>query len=403
MNAGRLIELARSVEQYVIDIRRELHQMPETRWEEERTLEYIYQSAPDTSLLTYCPGEGGIWFDLDVDPSYDRIIFRADVDALDVDGGEQTGLPFASEFEGKMHACGHDVHSAILLGTMKAIASGEIRPKHNLRFVFQRAEENPGLPPRPESGGEVLVKADGVLDGIVAAYGLHIWNQPAGKPGVFYCRPGAALANSGRVRMLIKCAGGHAAMPEIGSNAIDVAADLVVKLRGLPERVLPEGTFCKFAPVISLSGRPGATNVRPGVAELWFGNRQYMKPNDLQIWKGAIVAAADKAIDKDRYGEAMVEVQFIDGHPVLINTPERFDYVSDILVNAGERVETHEPIGGGEDFAHYLMPGSGRPGGFWFLGAHTPWTGDHHSGTFNPDERVFWKGVLFWLLLAGAE
>lgn len=399
-----LRQVAQGYQELVVSWRAMLHANPETRWEEDVTLGVIQKMITNSTVepgikIEVLPGfTGGLVVDMTFDASFPRVIFRADVDALPVK--ESTGLKFASRVDGKMHACGHDVHSAMLLGGFFALAKGEAQPNRNIRFVWQRAEENPGTGPRPESGGEVLVK-EGVLTDVSAAYGLHIWNNPEpkwGTPGVFYSRPGGFLGNSGRLQIKVSCSGGHAAKPYSGTNALRVTAAIQDRLNTFLARHLAPGEPGALEPVILLAGTATETknssNVMPASAELWYGVRTALHRNA----HNSLMAEVEQEV---RYVAAQfgADVGFnrILGHPALINTPASFEQVSSILRDAGEQVEVHGTILGGEDFAHYLY---GVPGSFWMLGAYTPGTGDHHAPTFSPDESVFWKGVLFWLLLA---
>src|SRR3989339_474089 len=147
----QLRRLAEAQQEFVVDIRRVLHQIPEVRWEETQTLKaictYVLGSTPsggDTEIYMYDHLDGGIVVDVNFPGCTDRILFRADVDGLPI--AEATGLDFAST-NGMMHACGHDFHPAMLLGAFRAImSSAVVRPTRNLRLVFQRAEENPITP-----------------------------------------------------------------------------------------------------------------------------------------------------------------------------------------------------------------------------------------------------------------
>ena len=128
-----------------------------------------------------------------VDPAQERWLFRADVDGLPVP--EETGLPYASIHPGRMHTCGHDAHTAMLLGTFAALV-GDVRPARNLRFVWQRAEENPVT----ESGGAMLVR-EGGCEGTSRVYGLHVdANAPSGqfvsRAGAFWRTPTASGSRS---------------------------------------------------------------------------------------------------------------------------------------------------------------------------------------------------------------
>lgn len=405
---SRLTELARSMQDYVVGIRRELHLHPELRWQEERTLARIRTevaanvvpaSGINPNRLRLHEGEGGIWFDLDVNSSYDRLIFRADVDALPIT--EATGLPFSSDNPGVMHACGHDIHSAMLLGAMKAIISGDVTPTRNLRFVFQRAEENPGTDPRPESGGEVLVKHDGVLEGVSAAYGLHIWNNPEGEwgtPGVFFSRPEGLLGNSGRIKLVLEGGGGHVAKPHTGLNMKWVTAAIEYFMNTFIARHIDPNHPTTLNVVVENAGT--ASNVLAKEATVWIAFRT-MRPRAEHM---ALMDLIEEEIQKilPLFPRARIkEIEKIGGHPATINTPAEYARISDLLAMAGQKVKEHPAVLGGEDFAWYLEGTGGVPGCFWFLGSFGPDSGnDHHWDNFSPDESVFWKGVLFWLLLA---
>ncbi|HEY4479258.1 MAG TPA: M20/M25/M40 family metallo-hydrolase, partial [Candidatus Paceibacterota bacterium] len=189
---------AQAIAPYVIEIRHELHSIPETRYETPKTRAVIRRE-----LGTFMPGvlieesKGGIVANIGDIAGAPRLLFRADFDALPI--AEKTGLAFISVNEGKSHACGHDCHTAMLLGLCNLIGRGWVTPKYNLRLVFQDAEENPGTNPEPISGGDRLVQ-DGVTKGVERAYAIHVWNHPTGKPGVFLSRPGGLLGNSGRIK-----------------------------------------------------------------------------------------------------------------------------------------------------------------------------------------------------------
>ncbi len=393
MKTSQILVAARGVMPKVVEIRRHLHQNPETRWKEDGTLEYIRQRVP--AVFTGEPqgllerSSGGIVLDLTYDPNWDRILFRADVDALPIQ--EETDLPFASQNPGVMHACGHDMHTAMLLGAMKAIAAGAVQPTHNLRFVFQRAEENPGTDPRPESGGWVLVD-EGVLDGISAVYGLHIGaDKPA---GVFMSRGGPMMANSDRLKVEITCSGGHVMSPHKGTNAIDVGVRICQELEGFALRTLGPNEPISLVPAIFQSGT--ASNIRPGKAELWFAVRNMLDEEYREHFR-VLLEQHIMSLSICHSG-ADIKVTYVHGHPALINDCKSFEGVQKVLQNAGFETQVQEQNFGGEDFAYYLRR---CPGSFWFLGAENPdMPGGHHTATFNPREEEMEKGVAFWLALA---
>jgi amidohydrolase len=402
-NIDAMVAVAREVAPYVIQVRRELHQCPETRYETEATRRLILQGIREASdkarnlvpNITFCPPtncQGGIVINIDVAGATDWIAFRADFDALPVT--EATGLPFASKHAGKMHACGHDIHAAMLLGFLKCVAEGKVVPKHNLRLVFQDAEENPGLPPEPISGGEMLAK-DNVLDGVQEIYGLHVWCNPKrGTPGVFFSRSGGLMGNSGRIKFVLKSSGGHVMEPSGGVNALRVVSAVMNRLDTFIARHLdPTNQPATLEPTIVESGK--ASNVMPGNATVWYGFRT-AEPREKHLALMDEIEAEVKAVAVS-LGAELTECQKMGGHPALINDAKAYEKVASLLQGAGQKFEVHPPVLGGEDFAHYLYQ---KPGCFTFLGAHTPGSGDHHSSTFNPGETVFWQGVLYWTLLA---
>lgn len=389
-----IAELAKSVQEFVVAVRSYLHANPELRFEEQNTLQYIQDVI--WTMITKSQGidwlgkplAGGLILDLVVNPDYDRIIFRADVDAVPVQ--EETGLSFSSNVPGVSHACGHDAHAAMLLGVIKLIAEGKVVPTHNIRFVFQRAEENPVT----ESGGAMLVR-EGVLEDISKAYALHIYTEGKAKAGQFQTRKGGFLSNSGRVKIEIECTGGHVAMPHNGSNASDIMADIIVGLRHFAITQLGPLEPVSFVPASVNAGELNASNVRPGKATLWYAFRHLLSSEKANETKKALNARIKAIVSA--YPDATVTITHFDGHPALINDPETTQNTIDLLTAAGEDVFEIDPIFGGEDFAHYLKTVAGH---HMMLGAWQAGSGGHHTKTFNPDESVFWKGVLYWLLLA---
>lgn len=394
---------ARKIDSEVQRWRQQLHRRPEVRWQEEETisfLQYEINSIIENYLLARVNNNsilqrsiqlhehftGGIVVDI-FDKEYigaDMVLLRADIDALPIQ--EETGLPFTSEIPGYMHACGHDIHAAMLLGAFAVIVLENIPLKCNVRFVWQRAEENPIT----ESGGRRLVK-EGVCDPVTSVYGLHI--APLRPPGTFWSCPGPMMANSDRIHIVIQTEGGHVAHPERGSNSLDVAVDLCLMLRGIESKMFGPQVPISIVPSILNSGT--ASNVRPAEAELWLSIRSFLTPT-----------LRDSFIDQlttqirylcGRYTDCHVTVNKIVGQPCLFNTAAEYSNVSKQLTEADLIVNTMDPTFAGEDFAAYLQL---KPGVFWFLGAQSQGTGDVHTPHFNPDPSQFWVGVFYWLLLS---
>jgi len=391
-----LLDVAQEQQGYVEEIRHELHKHPETRWEGNWTHDFLKRQIDDFTLgddkWSFMELEGGLVFDYTIKPGAERRLFRAEMDALPVH--EKTGLSYASQRHGKMHACGHDANSAMLLGAMRAIAAGNAEPTANLRLVFQEAEENPGEEPIAMSGGETLVQ-EGVLDGCDSAHALHIWVLD--KPGVFSSMPGEVMGNSGRIRMDINIegGGGHACMPNMGSNVLRITQAIQSRMDTFAAMNQSPFNPVALVPVILNAG--SASNVMPATGVLWYACRT-MLPRDQHFALMDEIEAEVKGV-VGGYSNATVRVTKIGGHPALINDDADYRRVHDLLDEAGETVKVAQPALGGEDFTHFLHKVRGS---YWYLGANQEGSGNHHAPTFNPDEKVFHKGVHFWLELATA-
>ncbi|MFA4941028.1 MAG: M20 family metallopeptidase [Patescibacteria group bacterium] len=392
----KLLQAAQNMQSYVANIREYLHQHPGIRFSKEETAALEFIQAEVKAKINSSPYRvtirmmsGGLVVDVEADPKFNWILFRADIDALGV--AEETGLPYSSQTLGVSHACGHDANSAMLLGALRRIIEGKLPIKHNIRFVFQRAEENPIT----ESGGAMLVR-EGVLDGVSAVYATHIFTENQAPSGQWQTRRGPFMSNSGRVKIEITCEGGHVATPNEGSNATEIMADIIVGMRSFAITHLGPLEPTSIVPATASAGEPNASNVRPGSAVLWFSFRHLLSPEKAGKIKAEMKTRIEAIVSA--YPDAEVKITFYDGHPALRNDPAETQKVIDLLAAAGEKdVVEIDPLFGGEDFAHYLNK---VPGTMVFLGAWQKGSGTHHQKNFNPDPSVFWKGVFYWLLLA---
>jgi len=387
---SNIIDIAKYLEPITLKYRREFHSIPELGWEEEKTLALL-----ETTLLKLINNSdlnfevvhktGGIWIDLTIDPELPRVLFRSDIDGLPIE--ENTNLPYSSKHVGKMHACGHDCHIAMLLSAFQAIAEGYITPQINLRFVWQRAEEYAQM----RSGGERLVE-EGVCANIKHAYGLHI--SSIKEAGVFFSKPAAFLANTVLIKSEIECSGGHVMSPNLGSNAIDIMTNILNTLRGFEKLVFDPEEPITFVPSIAKAGI--GTNIRPNSAQMCFALRNFLPPSE----KNRFIKAIREKINTIIKGYPTANVSLFEvseGYPVLVNQPKNYTFVKNTLTQAGFQTEQSNRVFAGEDFAYYLKE---VPGSFWCLGAKQGAGWDHHTPKFNPDERYLWQGVAFWLHLS---
>ncbi|MCP5491824.1 MAG: amidohydrolase [Chlamydiales bacterium] len=382
---------AKKQQDYVVNARRIMHRIPELGWQESKTIDFILnqieQVTPfipfDVQIKEY---KGGICVDVTIDPDLERILFRADVDGLPIE--ELTGLPFASVHKGLMHACGHDCHSAMLLGAFRSLATGTV-PKKNIRFIWQRAEELFDQ----KSGGATLVD-EGVTDNISKVYGLHL-STPR-EAGTLLSRPGSMMANAAHIQMEIGCTGGHVMHPELGSNAIDIITDIHMALRNFAMRTVGPAETIAFTPSVSKAG--DTENIMPNHAHIGYSIRNFLPPEQLHTFLVRLRHQVESIIQI--YPEAKLKkFEYLPGFPALINDDSSYQTTKDLLISHKLKTGDCPLLFSGEDFAYYAQK---KPGSFWMLGAKQGPGYDHHTPYFNPDESILWVGVAYWLAIATA-
>ncbi len=255
MAARSALAAARARADLVRDLRRDLHRIPELAFAETRTTDYVETFLAERGIgfeRAAC-GTGGVAV---VGRGGPAVLLRADLDALPVD--EQTGLSFASGHPGRMHACGHDAHAAMLLAAADALAAGAVAPPGRTVLVFQPAEEG--------HGGCARLLADGLLERhpAVAAAALHVWpGLPTGSVGL---GPGPLMAGMDRLTLVFHGKGGHGALPHTTVDPVVMAAEAVLALQTLVSR----RTDPLDAAVVTVGAIRGgsAANVIPESVEL---------------------------------------------------------------------------------------------------------------------------------------
>jgi amidohydrolase len=357
----------------LVETRRDLHRHPELAFEEIRTGEKI-AARLDGLGLALRTGVGKTGVVADAGAGGQRLLVRADMDALPLTEG--SGEAFASEEADRMHACGHDGHVAIALAVAGRIGSDSTAPP--LRFLFQPAEER--------GGGARACVADGAMEDVRAAIGLHLWNQlPVGKVGVYR---GAMMAAVDEFEIEVIGRGGHGAAPHETSDPIVAAARIVEALQGIVAR---EVSPLESAVVTVASIHGGdAFNIIPSNVRLtgtvrWFAEATgaAMPGKVGRIVSGTAAAAGVSAhLDYRRINRPVV------------NDPGVADAVIEIArrLLGEENVDTETRTLGGEDMSVYL---DRVPGCFFFVGSapagpHRP----HHSPSFAIDERALAVGVV---------
>ena len=365
-------------------LRRDFHQHPELAFEEVRTSKIVADYLTELGLE---PKTGiaktGVIADIVGDLPGPTILLRADMDALPIH--EETGLPFASEVDGKMHACGHDGHTSILMVTAKVLVQRKTTLKGTVRVLFQPAEEGPG--------GAAPMIAEGVLEGVDAALGLHLWlHLPTGQ--LNFCS-GPMLAATDEFDLTVKGVGTHAASPQMGVDPLTIAAQIVVASQTLMTRAVGPKEPAVFS--ITKMNAGEAYNVIASQATLGGTLRTYDEEIRAKFKSDFSRLAKNVA---EGFG-AELDIQWREGYPVLVNDPKIASICETAcktrfhLPQAEERPDARSM--GGEDMAFYLQK---VPGCFLFLGAYNEDLKacfNHHHPKFTIDEESLPMGVELFL------
>jgi hippurate hydrolase len=367
--------------------RHDLHQNPELNYDVHRTaakVEELLKSFGVDEVVTGI-GQTGVVGVIKGRGPGKTIGLRSDMDALPI--LERSGKDYASLTPGKMHACGHDGHMAMLLGAAKYLA--ETRNFDGTAVVvFQPAEEG-------GAGGKAMVE-DGLMDrfGIDQIYGMH--NMPGIPAGAFEIRPGGIMAASDYFTIEIEGAGGHAAKPHKGVDPVLIAAQVIVALQSIVSRTVdPIGNAVVSVTMVRAGD---AFNVIPQKVTLT-GTARSLDEDIRSLVEGKIASIA-RGIAEAMGGTATVAYRR--GYPVTVNAAPETEYAASVAreVAGRDRVnDKADPSMGGEDFSFMLLE---RPGAFIFLGNGS--TSGLHSDTYDFNDDIIPTGVSYWVgLVEGAS
>ncbi|WP_079480695.1 amidohydrolase [Halobacillus salinus] len=356
----------------MVETRRYLHQYPEISFQEEKTAQFI----ADTYERLGIPyesnvGGNGVLATLEGGKPGKTVALRADFDALPIE--ELNEVPYKSKNEGAMHACGHDGHTAALLGLAEALLPFQAELPGTVVFVHQHAEEY-------APGGAKPIIDTGKLDHVDAVFGTHLWvNAPL---GVIQSTKGPFMAGADRFELTIQGKGGHGAQPHQTRDAIVIASQVITQLQQVVSRrvdplktaVLSIGTIeaGHAFNIISDSARMTGT-VRTFDSEVQDLIIEEME----KIIKGTCVASG-----------ADYDLNYEKGYPPVVNHKDEASLVLDRSHEADPSLQTEEiePVMAGEDFAYYMH---NKPGAFYFTGAQIPdHYYPHHHPKFDFDEKA---------------
>jgi amidohydrolase len=380
------IELSNEQVEEIIRWRRYLHQHPELSFQEHKTSAFLYET-----LLTFPnlevtrPTATSVMAVLKGGHPGKVIGFRADIDALPIQ--EETGLPFASNYDGVMHACGHDGHTAILLGVAKVLSAQQEKIQGEIRFFFQHAEEQ--LP----GGAREMVEA-GVTDGVDYVFGLHLSSlTPVGQLTI---TPGAATSNSDMFHVTIKGKGGHSSQPENTVDPVVTSAQIITNLQTIVSRI----TSPKDELVVSVTTLQAgdAVNVIPEEVKIGASVRSFNQ----EVRKKAVEAIEQIIKGVTEANGCHYELNYTYGYDSVVNEPGASAIAMEAIRRklGEEAVIEAEAIMGGEDFSAFsnIVPGC-----FVFVGAcspDNPSPAPHHHPKFMIDEDALVDGANMFLSIA---
>jgi amidohydrolase len=379
MATETLNNLVKQTKEEVINWRRYLHQNPELSFQEEKTSQFIYDTLQTFGNLEITrPTKTSVMARLIGSQPGKVLAIRADMDALPIE--EENTFEFASKNPGVMHACGHDGHTAMLLGTAKILSGMKDQIKGEVRFFFQHAEELfPG-------GAEEMVEA-GVMEGVDLVIGAHLWSpMEIGKVGIVY---GSMMAGPDTFYITVKGKGGHAALPHNTVDSIAIAAQVVTNL----QHIVSRNTDPLDNLVLSVTQFVAGTthNVIPGAVEICGTVRSFD-----ERFRESVPQLMERIIKgiTEAHG-ATYEFKYECGYRPVINDHEVTKYIEETILEVfgEETLDMMRPNMGGEDFSAFQQK---APGTYFYVGAGNKAkdiTYPHHHARFTVDEDALEIGV----------
>ncbi len=375
----------KELEKQIIAWRRELHKNPEVSFCEYKTTEFIEKTLKELGNFEIEKlAKTGLVATLKAkNKTKKTIAFRADIDALELD--ETNGFEFASQNKGVMHACGHDAHTAMMLGFASLVAKEQEKLEKNVKIIFQRGEE---LAP----GGALELVKNGVMKDVEAIFSLHV--MPGRKTGSISIKSGVASANKNTFDIFVKGKGGHSSAPQNCIDPILIASSIVVNIQSIIARNIDPFS----SGVISLASFKSGSEygVIPETAHLTGAIRSFDENVRETLKKKLTLVAQNTAAALG--GEA--EVRYTDWDYSAIQNDEKLcEKLFKIVENKfpkGTLMIDKLPQSFSEDFSEYLAKSKGVM--VWLgIGEDAP---KLHNPNFNPDESAFITGTKFFYEVA---
>ena len=387
MDYHKIKDESMSISDWIISIRRELHEHPELMYEEFKTSELIRRELDkleisykhpiaETGVLAYIGNGNG-----------PCVALRADMDALPIH--EETEVSFKSKIDGKMHACGHDCHVSMLLGAAKLLKGKEDQINGTVKLLFQPAEEG--------GAGGKLMREEGALKNpnVERIFGLHVWPQmPSGQIG---SREGTFLAATSSLNLTVKGVGGHAAVPQLTKDPVLTSARIITNLQSIVSRELDP----LDSGVVSITVINGgnASNVIPSDVVIK-GTLRSLTMDGLRELQKRVKEIAE-GIAQTHGCEAIVEYVGND-YPPTVNDSDMWKFAKGIGIEllGDENVSDLDAVMGGEDFAYYTEKVKGC---FVVLGMNNPdidATYSVHHPMFKADEDALHIGTALHTIFA---
>ncbi|NLT58441.1 MAG: amidohydrolase [Clostridiales bacterium] len=378
----RVKQLAADNQAYVVELRRYFHMHPESSLQEFETCKRIQQELTDIGVPFRVVRDIGVIADIEGGRPGKLVALRADIDALEID--EKNDVPYKSTVPGKMHACGHDSHAAMLLGAAKVLKAIQGELAGTVRLIFQPAEET-------LAGAKIMIEA-GCLEGVDRIFGIHISSgNPVGKAD---CLPGPRMAAADAMTIEVTGQSGHGSRPDLAVDAVVATAAIVMNL----QTVVSRETNPLDSAVVSVGQMHAGTRINI------IANKGVMEVS-IRSFLPETRAKLNEQIKRiaTRTGEALgCKVDCIDnyGTPPCINEEKSTELAqAAILEVLGEdALMQKDKATGSEDFAYYVEK---VPGAFCMLGAALP-SGPRsaHHEEFDVEESTFKDGVAIYTMFA---